>query len=218
MKILKKCRTPSGKKSSSLELLLTMLALALGCALGILSKWLDELTITEGMVFEDLLEILDLRNVFSRISVWALAALIISVRSRTPLRASVNTVMFLGGMIIGYYGYTIIFSGFFPAYYMAVWSVLAVLSSIPAYFSWYSKGTGTFSIVMSAFILGFFASQAFYFGRWYFGLHEWDSVICFFAAAAVLYSKPKPFLLSLVGACIAAPVIDWLTPYIFGGL
>lgn len=218
MDILKKCRTPLEQKSPSLELLFTIFALASGFILGIISKWLDELSITEGMVFEDLLEILDLRNVFSRISVWALAALIISVRSRTPARAALNTVMFLGGMIIGYYGYTIIFAGFIPAYYITAWSIIAVLSSIPSYFSWYAKGTGRFSVVMSAFIIGFFASQAFYFGRWYFGFREWDAVVCFFISAAILYSKPKPFLISLAGACITTPIISYITPYIFGGL
>lgn len=218
MKVLEKCRTPKEKESSIGELTATVLLFCAGLALGAVSKWLDTLSIVDGMIFEDILEILDFRNVFSRISVWALAALIISIRGRTPARAALNTVMFLFGMLAGYYGFTIIFAGFFPLEYMLRWGIIAVLSAVPAYFTWYAKGTGRFSVIMTACILGFFAQQAFYFGRWYFGLREWDAVICFFAAAAALYSKPKPFILSLCGACIAAVLFDAITPYIFGGL
>jgi hypothetical protein len=159
-----------------------------------------------------------LGNVFSRLSIWVLLAVIISVNSKGPLRASVNVFGFFVGMLAGYYMITIYVSGFFPKSYMIAWGIITLFTPFLAYLIWYSKGSGLIAIPLSSIIIGFFITQAFSFGMYYIDLSYYDGVICLLLAILVLYKDNKQLVLSIIGAIIVAPFIKVIIPYIFGGL
>ena len=216
--MLVKCRQGKLEKKLKSEITITVLIFLMGTTLGVLSKLLDIVFVNEAIRWHRVFGLLDLRNVFSRLSVWALMALVIAVFSKRPLRASINVFGFFVGMLTGYYLTTIFVAGFFPQTYMIAWGIITLLTPIPAFFSWYSKGHGWLAIILSSIIIGFFFTQAFSFGRWYVDISNYDGIICFLLSIALLYRDKKQLLFSLIGALIIAPLIKTCLPYIFGGL
>jgi len=144
-----------------------LLLFAAGVLLGAVSKWLDE---TPSNLLPAFLERLDLRNFFSDMGIWLFLALLISVCSKSPLRAALHVLLFLVGMLASYYAYTIWIAGFFPKRYMTRWFILAALSPIPAAVCWYARGRGFAALFVSAVILMVMAGHAFHFGFWYFSV------------------------------------------------
>ena len=59
----------------------TFLIFLFGVILGIFSKWLDNLSIDDSGLWQHILGMLDLRNVFSLFGIWLFIALTISVFS-----------------------------------------------------------------------------------------------------------------------------------------
>ncbi len=197
------------------EVLLIVLA---GIILGVLSKLVDSISLNEAFGWHRVLELLDLRNVLSRLPIWALLALSIAVFSKGPLRASMNVFGFFIGMLIGYYGVTMSISGFFPKGYIVSWGIITLFTPVAAYFAWYSRGSGWMAVILSSAIIGFFITDAFSFEMWYIGISYYDGVICLLLSVILLYKEKKQLLFSLTGALIAAPLIQTILPYIFGGL
>lgn len=216
--ILVKCRQGSLEKNLKSDITNTILIILTGIVLGVFSKLLDNMSLNDAIGWHRLIEDLDLSNVFSRLSVWALFAVIIAVLSKRPLRASVNVFGFFIGMLIGYYTITISMSGFFPKTYMIAWGVITLFTPVLAFFAWYSKGHGWLAIVLSSVIIGFFFTQAFSFGMYYIDISYYDGLICLLLVIVLLYRDKNQLILSLIGALIAAPLIKNYLPYIFGGL
>lgn len=162
------------------------------------------------------MEILDLRNFFGRIAIWYLLAVIISIYSKTPLRASVNVFVFFAGMLTGYYAYTRLFAGFYPdRAYLMIWIVLTALSPFLAFICWYAKGKGKTALVISAFIIAVLFLQAFSFGLTYFNLPYVLEVLVWIAGIAVLYKSPKQAVLMLTLSLVFSVIIRTLFPFIF---
>ncbi|MCH5188442.1 MAG: hypothetical protein J1F63_08565, partial [Oscillospiraceae bacterium] len=147
-----------------------------------------------------ILGILDLRNVFSEFAIWLLIALAVSVYSRTPLRASLNSFLFFAGMCISYHLYTIVFAGFNPQRYMMIWYGFTLLAPVLAFICWFGKGETKVSIIIDIFILAVMMSVCFAIGLWYIDVTRIINVLIFAGSISVLYSGPKQTVISLLGA------------------
>lgn len=200
------------------ELSVTALFLLLGAVLGVAAKWMDTLGCGDGNVWAGLMLRLGLPQLFSRMGVWALLALLIAVYSRRAVKAALNTFAFFLGMLAGYYLYTIYFVGFFPRSYMISWGLITLATPLLGAIAWYAKGHGWPAVLFSAAILSFFIYQAFAFGMWYCDVTHWQELLFLPVAVIILYSGPKKLLWSLLGAVLLAPLCRELLPYVVGGL
>lgn len=197
-KYLSNVRKP-GTLPTTKKIFDSVLLLFMGILLGIAAKILDE---TASNVLPPIFQVLDLGNFFSRMGVWLFIGICISVYSYTPLRASLNTFLFLAGMVGSYYIYTIFIAGFFPKSYMILWIAMTIFSPLPAFLCWYAKGTHILSLCISAILLLFMARQAFSFGVWYFNVRYILEMLLFVGTIGVLYKTPKQISIVVVSGII----------------
>ena len=191
---LNKIRRPESI-SSSRKFLYSFTIFAAGIILGVISKALDE---TVSNLLPYFLEVLDLRNFFSRMGVWIFLSLLISVYSKSPVRAAINVFLFLLGMVGSYYLYTITIAGFFPKSYMMIWVGMTFLSPFMAIICWYAKGKGPVATCISSVIFMFMTRQAFIFGFWYFDIRYILEFLLWVATIFVLYQSPKQALKMII--------------------
>ena len=174
-----------------------------------LQKWIDGTPVNELPLA---LQLMDIGNYFGRLSIWILLAVIISVFSKTPFRASINTFLFFIGMIAGYYTYCHFVLGFLPVSYMLLWIAISFAALFLAYICWYAKGRGVISILISACILGVLLAQAVSLLQGIYVYHYME-LITWGIGVIVLWRKPKELLAEL-GLCIViAAVYQWFIPY-----
>lgn len=188
---LNNIRKPDHNIKLSRKIINSLLILILGIALGIFSKCLDNIAINNEIWWQNILEILNLGNVFSELGVWVFLALTISVLSKTPVRSAINVLLFFIGMTLSYHLYTIIFSGFNPKSYMFIWYGLTLFSPILAYISWYAKGNNKVSIVLSGGIIAIMMLLSFSIGIWYFDFKSLIDTFLFTGVVTVLYTNAK---------------------------
>ncbi|MGI6747069.1 MAG: hypothetical protein ACOX4V_02290 [Anaerovoracaceae bacterium] len=177
--------------SLSKQILHTVLVLTAGIVLGIIAKILDE---TASNLLPPFLEMLDLRNFFSRIGFWMFSGICIAIYSKTPQRAALNVFLFFVGMVSSYYIYTIHIAGFFPKSYMMIWVVITILTPLMGAVCWYAKGIHPVSLCLSAVLLLMMTRQAFSFGLWYFDVSYTLELLLLVLTIAVLYKTPKQIL------------------------
>lgn len=207
---LYKIRTPNRDIKLSLQITYSLLILLFGVALGVFSKWMDNMGINDAIWWQHILGIIDLRNVFSEFAIWLLIALAISVYSSSPLRAGLNVFLFFAGMCISYHLYTIVFAGFNPQRYMMIWYGFTLLSPALAFICWYGKGETIVSLIIDILILAVMISKCFAIGFLYFAVTRIINVIIFLGSAAILYSKPKQTVISLFGAFVLSNAFTML--------
>lgn len=181
--------------SLSRKFLYSFIIFVVGIILGVISKALDE---TASNLLPYFLEVLDLSNFFSRMGVWIFLSLLISVYSKSPVRAAINVFLFLLGMVGSYYLYTVTIAGFFPKSYMMIWVGMTFLSPFMAIICWYAKGKGPVATCISSVIFMFMARQAFIFGFWYFDIRYILEVLLWVATIFVLYQSPKQALTMII--------------------
>lgn len=211
---LDKIRTQDNKLELKNKIINSVLILLLGSILGIISKWLDNLSIDNNIWWHNIIEKLDLGNFFSEIGIWLFIAISISVYSRTPFRASLNTFLFFLGMTINYHWYSIVFCGFNPMNYMMIWYAITVFSPFLAFVCWYAKGQNKITTSICSVILFVMFSVCFSIGQWYFGLKGFLDLLVFIGTCIVLYASPKSTAISLVIGLIISFFVR--VPY-FGG-
>lgn len=106
-----------------------ILPLIIGIVLGITAKLVDVPYITcDFPVFDDIM---------GRFGIWVWAAALIAVFSKTPLLAAVRSFLFFIGMLLAYYGYTILFLGFFPKSQMILWGGIAMITPFCGFLIWH---------------------------------------------------------------------------------
>ena len=188
---LEKIRIPQ-KGVTSKYILATVGFMLFGFALGVFQKWIDG---TASNYFPMIFQQLNVVNYFDRLSIWILLGTIISVYSKSPLRASINTFSFLISMLMGYYLYCNYVLDFLPKTYMMIWVVIACVSFFMAYMCWYAKGKGVFANVLSGTIIGVLFAQAFNLNPLQgFYMYDLMEVITWIIGVLILYRKPKEFV------------------------
>ena len=191
-------RTPNNDITLKRKIINSTIILVIGILLGIIAKWLDNLSINDSIWWQQIIGRLDLNNVLSEFGIWLLIALAISVYSKSPLRASLNVFLFFVGMNVSYHLYTIMFSGFNPQSYMMIWYGLTIVSPFIAFICWYSKGEKIPSIIISSLIIGVMFKISFSIGIIYFGFKSIIDTLIFIGSLMILYKKPKNIIISLM--------------------
>ncbi|MCM1053099.1 MAG: hypothetical protein NC483_03915 [Ruminococcus sp.] len=204
--LLNKIREPK-KMLISKKIVNSLLILIIGIALGIFSKWLDNLSINDAIWWQQIVGVLDLRNIFSDFGIWIFIAVLISVFSTTPFRASLNVFLFFIGMTISYHLYTILFCGFNPNSYMMIWYTITLISPILAFICWYARGNCKLSIIISSGILSVMLLFSFSIGMWYFYFKSIVDTLLFVGIIIVLYNNYRNSICSLIGALVMAYTI-----------
>lgn len=206
-KYLSKTRTSNIKVKNKTKIINTILIFILGIALGIFSKWLNNLSIDNTIWWQNIIDILDLKNVFSLFGIWIFIAVAISVFSSTPKRASLNVFLFFIGLTVSYHLYTILFSGINPASYMMIWYAITLLSPLLAYVCWYAIGDGKLPLIVNILILSAMSLSSFSIGVWYFDINSIIDLLLFTGTVLILYKIPKRTIYSLIFSLILSFVI-----------
>ncbi len=201
------------KRNAKTGILVTAAVFAFGAALGVFSKWLDELALDPAVWWHGVVERLDLGNFFSEPAVWLLLALLIAVFSASAGWAAARVFVFFTGMCAAYHLYTVFFSGFDPASYMRIWYGITLVSPLPAAVCWYARGEGAVPAVLNAGIFAVFWLACFSIGFVYVGFRGILYLLVFLGAAAALYRKPKRTLIALFAGLLLSVFLSPLWPY-----
>lgn len=206
---LDEIRLPKPNVSRTKRMIITSGILLFGFALGVLQKWMDSVPVNAYPMF---IQRLDISNYFGRLAVWILLSTIIAVHSPSPLRASVNTFVFLGAMVAGYYLYCNYILGFLPRSYMMIWIVMSFASFFLAYICWYARGKGVTAIIISSGIAGVILAQAVSLTQGFYVYHVTE-VITWLICMAVLYRKPREFAIEFALSIGIAFLYQLFIPY-----
>ena len=204
---LEKVRTPNYNLTTFNKIRNSMMIFLFGIALGVFSKWLDNLSLNDSIWWQHILGILDLGNVLSSLGVWILIAVCISIYSNSPLRASINVFIFFLGMCVSYHIYTIAFAGFNPMNYMLIWYGITLISPFMAFVCWYAKGNGIIAFIIKVSIITVMILCSFAIGMWYFDFISVINTILFITTLVVLYDTPKELMYSLICSIVMAYLI-----------
>ena len=205
---LNKVRAPE-ESTLKHQIISTIIILLSGAVLGVIQKRLDATYFNElPYIFQKI----DIINFFGRLSIWILLAVIISIYSKNPRRASVNVFAFFTGMLAGYYIYCNFVLGFLSVDYMLKWVVIAVISMPVAYLCWYAKGEGKFAVVLSAGILGVLLAQAISLTQGIYVYH-FTEICVWLIGVILLRRKPKELIIELILCIIIAALYQLVIPF-----
>lgn len=204
-----KVRTSEKGGSAKNKILITIVIMLFGFGFGILQKWIDG---SAANILPVWLQIIDIRNYFGRLAIWILLGTVISVYSKSPLRAAINTFLFFTSMLSGYYLYCNYVLGFLPKTYMMMWIAISFLAFFLAYMCWYAKGEGIIAIAISAIIIGALFAQAFSITQGFYVYHL-PEIITWMLAIVVLKRKPKELIMELGASFIIAFLYQLIMPH-----
>lgn len=139
-----------GKKQIAYSVLFSSI---LGLILGFVGKILDSSIIPN--------EISILGYIGSNWGMWIFISTLIAVYSYTPKLAAARVFIFLISLLLSYYIYTILVLELFPLKYIIFWSILALLSTIPAYIMWFSHANHIISSIIIALPISVIAFEGF---------------------------------------------------------
>jgi hypothetical protein len=204
-------RKPSKNLSLKKQIVITLGIILLGFFLGIMQKWIDG---TGGSDLPLILQQLDVGNYFGRLAIWILLGTIISMYSKSPLRAAINTFIFFISMLAGYYIYCNYILGFLPRTYMMMWIVIAFASFFMAYICWYAKGEGFIAIFISSIIIGVLLAQAFNLNIMQgFYMYHLLEVLTWIIGVILLHRKPKEYAIEIGLSVVIAFIYQLVMPH-----
>ena len=213
MQALDRIRTPEKGSSLPRQLLLMLLFLFLGAALGAFSKYLDYRQASLPGLLEALDAALDLHNFLGQLAPWLLLGVCIAIYSPGPLWGAARVFFFFLGMVGSYYAYCYCIAGFYPRAYAAIWFGLALLSPFLAYLCWYAKGRGPLAFLLSAGILGVSLWCTLHWGWLYVSLRSGLHLLCLVLGIALLHRSPRETLALLGAALLVSLALGWLLPF-----
>lgn len=114
----------------------------IGLGLGVASRFLDLYTEHLG-------------NMFSQMAIWILIGVLISIYSKTAVKAMLNILPFCLGMLITYYVVAVITHGVYSKTFIIGWTIFALFSPVMAFFAWRSKEKGVFPVIIRIGIVAF---------------------------------------------------------------
>lgn len=211
--VFDKIRTSQKTDSIQKQIFITLGILLLGIVLGTFSKFLDYRQAQLPALLRTIDRTLDLHNFLGSFAPWIVAAVCISVYSRTPARAALNVFLFFAGMVGSYYLYCHYVAGFFPRSYALIWIVFTIVSPFPAFLCWYAKGKGTFAFLLSSGIIGTLINTAFLYGAFYVDIRSLLHVLMLVLGVLIL-RRPLKETVAMIGTGIVfAVAIDGILPF-----
>lgn len=216
MKYLNRVRKPETQSSPQSKLLMVTGTLLLGACLGTFSKYLDYRQTALPGILQQIDASLDLHNFLGTFAPWIVIAVFLSIKSPSPFQASANVFAFFAGMVASYYLHSNYVAGFFPKSYAMIWVGFTLLSPLLAFFCWYAKGIGWFSIAISAGILGFLINCTLAYGMWYVDIRSPLHLVTLILGILMLRRRSGKETLLVIGLSIpAAILLDMLVPFYF---
>lgn len=193
--------------SNSNNILNTILVFILGISLGIFSKWIDSISLSDLILWHRIIEFIDLRNILSELPIWVLIAACISIFSKSPKRASLNVFLFFIGMNISYHLYSIYVCGFNPKSYMMIWYMITFISPLLASLCWYAKQDSKIATILRILILACMMIVTFYVGYFYISFGRIVNILFLAIMILILWKNPKETLLNILCAVVLRTII-----------
>ena len=187
-----------------------ILPFIIGIVLGIIAKF------TDGREFLYYFPVF--ADIMGRFGIWVWAAALIAIRSKKSLLAAIRSFAFFIGMLLAYYGYTVLFLHFFPRPQMILWGVIAMVTPFCGFLIWHIHKESRYA--------NFIASLPFmiFFTEWYltaFTVRDWAfstardellfdiAYLCFtFSLLAVIPTNKKRLFSLLYGLFVSIILIQ----------
>ena len=213
-KFLNKIRSIENEIPITRKIINTILILCFGIVLGTFAKFLDT---TASNTLPFIFEYLDISNFLGRFAIWLLIALYIAIYSHSSIRASLNVLVFLIGMVSSYYLYSYFVAGFFPKNYAMIWLGFTAISPLLAFVCWYAKGKSKISFILSVIIIAILFNFTFIYGWIYFDVYSILEVIVFGCALIALKRNTfRETTYMILSAVVIAVILNMLVPFHFG--
>ena len=213
MEVLDNIRMPKKKGSIKTQVFISLSMLIFGICLGTFSKFLDYRHASLPGLLRRMDEFLDFHNFLGGFAPWIVIAVCISVYSYTPIRASINVFTFFIGMVSSYYVYSYFVAGFLPKSYAFIWVLFTILSPFCAFLSWYAKGKGMLSLMISAGMISLLINTAFAYGVFYVDIRSWLNVMMLMFGVIVLHKSFKETIGRIGLSIILAIIVDIVIPF-----
>ncbi|KYG33382.1 hypothetical protein [Alkalihalobacillus trypoxylicola] len=183
-----------------------------GFILGIFSKYLDTASI-DGSWWSYPLSYLG--DLFTRLGIWVLLAVIIAAYSKSIIFSAINTFLFFLGMLVSYYTYSAFLFGFFPLNYFFLWGSIALASPFLAMLVWSAKHHHRLSILLSALPLGLILNLSLGLGLFYVYLKYIEEFIMFLILCVIFYKNPKQIAIVIILSVVVAVLFQLVSPFHF---
>ena len=187
-----------------------ILPFIIGIALGIIAKFVD------GRDFMYYFPVF--ADIMGRFGIWVWAAALISIRSKKPLLAAIRSFVFFIGMLLAYYGYTVLFLNFFPKSQIILWCAIAMITPFCGFMIWHIHKENHYANFISSLPFAIFFTEwyltAFTGQYWTFSAAKDElllsiAYLCFtFSLLAVVPTNKKRLFTLLYGLLISIILIQ----------
>ena len=190
-----------------------LIALLLGCGVGVFAKWLELIGIDKIVMWQHLLEKLAFAKFFADIPVWLFFALALAVYSYKPWQAGLNVLALGAGMCGSAYLNKILFPGASaPSVPMTTLILVTVIAAVAALLVWYAKAKSIVSLILCTLIMTLFWLTCFNVGLFYIKLNGYLNILVFLGAIGVLWKDWRVSLASVACGLVVAGLVSNIWP------